>query len=182
MTCEARRLLFDYYREKPRKPCPIRLPRFFSKMAEICAIPTKPFRRSGFRFDGLITPTYAARRVSEIRKRLKAMAQSAAKTKKRYAFDYCLTTKKQKSRPTPTGAGRTYVPVAQWIARRTPTPKVAGSNPVGHTTPSRLRRAVRVPLYLQRVMQLIAGGFFVFIECVSVDVQRCRDLRVAEEA
>ena len=37
-------------------------------------------------------------------------------------------------------------------------------------------------LYLQRVMQLIAGGFFVFIECVGVDVQRCRDLRVAEEA
>ncbi len=28
-------------------------------------------------------------------------------------------------------------------------------------------------LYLQRIMQLVAGGFFVFIECVSVDVQRC---------
>ena len=61
MTCEARRLLFDYYREKPRKPCPIRLPRFFSIMAEICATPTKPLRRSGFRLDGLITPTTVIR-------------------------------------------------------------------------------------------------------------------------
>ena len=24
-------------------------------------------------------------------------------------------------------------------------------------------------------MQLVAGGFFIFVECVSVDVQRCRD-------
>ena len=48
---------------------------------------------------GHITPTYAARRVSEIRKRLKALAHRAAKTKKRYAFDYCLTTKKQKADP-----------------------------------------------------------------------------------
>lgn len=45
------------------------------------------------------TPTYAARRVSEIRKRLKALAHSAAKTKKRYVFDYCLTTRKQKAYP-----------------------------------------------------------------------------------
>ena len=30
-------------------------------------------------------------------------------------------------------------------------------------------------------MQLVAGGFFIFVECVSVDVQRCRDLRVPEE-
>ena len=37
-------------------------------------------------------------------------------------------------------------------------------------------------LYLQRIMQLIAGGFLIFVECVSVDVQRCRDLRVTEEA
>ena len=34
-----------------------RLPRFFSKMAEICATPTEPLRRKAFRFDGLITPT-----------------------------------------------------------------------------------------------------------------------------
>ena len=39
----------------------------------------------------------------------------------------------------------------------------------------------RVPLYLQRIMQLVAGGFLIFVECVSVDVQRCRDLRVPEE-
>ncbi len=51
------RLLFDYYREKPRKPCPARLPRFFFKMPKICAIMIKPLRRSGFRLDGLITPT-----------------------------------------------------------------------------------------------------------------------------
>ena len=57
MTCKARRLLFDYYREKSRKPCPIRLPRFFSKMTEICATLTKPLRRRAFRLDGLITPT-----------------------------------------------------------------------------------------------------------------------------
>ena len=60
MTCEARRLLFDYYREKPRKPCPIRLPRFFFKMPKIRATPTKPLRRRAFRFDGLITPTLKA--------------------------------------------------------------------------------------------------------------------------
>ena len=36
-------------------------------------------------------------------------------------------------------------------------------------------------LYLQRIMQLVAGSFFVLIECVSVDIQRCRDLRVTEE-
>ena len=60
MTCEARRLLFDYYRKKPRKPCLARLPRFFFKMVEICAISTKPLRRSGFRLDGLITPTLKA--------------------------------------------------------------------------------------------------------------------------
>ena len=29
-------------------------------MAEICAISTKPLRRSGFRLDGLITPTLKA--------------------------------------------------------------------------------------------------------------------------
>ena len=95
MTCEARRLLFDYYRKKLRKPCPIRLPRFSFKMPEICAAPIKPLLRRTFRLDGLITPTYAARRVSEIRKRLKSLAPDAVKTKKRYAFDYCLTTKKQ---------------------------------------------------------------------------------------
>ena len=49
--------LFDYYRKKPRKPYLARLPRFFSKMAEICATPTKPLRRRAFRLDGLITPT-----------------------------------------------------------------------------------------------------------------------------
>ena len=56
----TRRLLFDYYREKPRKTCLARLPRLFFKMAEICAISTKPLRRSGFRLDGLITPTLKA--------------------------------------------------------------------------------------------------------------------------
>ena len=60
MTCEARRLLFDYYRKKPRKPCPIRLPRFSFKMPKICAISTKPLRRRAFRLDGLITPTLKA--------------------------------------------------------------------------------------------------------------------------
>ena len=60
MTCEARRLLFDYYREKPRKPCLAKLPRFFFKMAEICATPTKPLRRRAFQLDGLITPTLKA--------------------------------------------------------------------------------------------------------------------------
>ena len=60
MTRKARRLLFDYYRKKPREPCPVRLPRFFFKMAEICAISTKPLRRKAFRFDGLITPTLKA--------------------------------------------------------------------------------------------------------------------------
>ena len=47
-----------------------------------------------------------------------------------------------------------------------------------------LRQAVfldTATLYLQRIMQLVAGGFFIFVECVSVDVQRCRDLRVPEE-
>ena len=52
--------LFDYYRKKPRKPCLARLPRFFSKMPEICATPTKPLRRRAFRLDGLITPTLKA--------------------------------------------------------------------------------------------------------------------------
>ena len=51
------RLLFDYYRKKPRTPCAARLPRFFFKMPKICAIMIKPLRRSGFRLDGLITPT-----------------------------------------------------------------------------------------------------------------------------
>ena len=60
MTCEARRLLFDYYREKPRKSCPARLPRFFLKMPEICARPIKALRRRAFRLDGLITPTLKA--------------------------------------------------------------------------------------------------------------------------
>ena len=60
MTCGAHRLLFDYYREKPQKSCPARLPRFFFKMAEICAISTKPLRRKAFRFGGLITPTLKA--------------------------------------------------------------------------------------------------------------------------
>ena len=51
------RLLFDYYRKKPRESCAARLPRFFFKMPKICAIMIKPLRRSGFRLDGLITPT-----------------------------------------------------------------------------------------------------------------------------
>ena len=62
MTCDLRRLLFDYYCKKPREPCPARLPRFSFKMPEICAIPIKPLRRSSFRFDGLITPTPKAMR------------------------------------------------------------------------------------------------------------------------
>ena len=53
----ARRLLFDYYRKKPRKSCPVRLPRFFFRMAEICVTPTKPLPCRAFRLDGLITPT-----------------------------------------------------------------------------------------------------------------------------
>jgi len=32
----------------------------FFKMPEICATPIKPLRRSGFRIDGLITPTLKA--------------------------------------------------------------------------------------------------------------------------
>ena len=50
-------LLFDYYRERPRKPCDARLPRFSHKMPQISAIPTKPFCRNGSRLDGLITPS-----------------------------------------------------------------------------------------------------------------------------
>ena len=60
MTCGAHRLLFDYYREKPRKSCPARPPRFFFKMPEICVNPTEPLRRRDFRLDGLITPTLKA--------------------------------------------------------------------------------------------------------------------------
>lgn len=51
------RLLFDYYRKKPQKLCPARLPRFFFKMTEICEISTKHLRRRAFQLDGLITPT-----------------------------------------------------------------------------------------------------------------------------
>ena len=47
-------------REKPRKSCPVRLPRFSFRMAEICVTPTKPLRRRASRFDGLITPTLKA--------------------------------------------------------------------------------------------------------------------------
>ena len=54
------RLLFDYYRKEPQKPCPARLLRFFFKMPQICVIPIKPLRRKAFRFDGLITPTLKA--------------------------------------------------------------------------------------------------------------------------
>ena len=60
MTCEARRLLFDYYHENPPEPCPTRILWFFFKMAEICATSTKPLRRRAFRLDGLITPTLKA--------------------------------------------------------------------------------------------------------------------------
>ena len=60
MTCDLLRLLFDYYRKKPQKPCLARLLRFFFKMPKICAIPTKPLRRKTFRLDGLITPTLKA--------------------------------------------------------------------------------------------------------------------------
>ena len=70
MTCEARRLLFDYYREKPRKSCPARLPSFFLKMPEICARPIKALRRRAFRLDGLITPTFQAFPVEIWRKAL----------------------------------------------------------------------------------------------------------------
>ena len=44
-------------REKPRESCAARIPRFFLKMPEICAISTKPLRRRAFRLDSLITPT-----------------------------------------------------------------------------------------------------------------------------
>ena len=60
MTCEVLGLLFDYYREKPRKPCPTRILWLFFKMAEICVISIKPLRRRAFRLDGLITPTLKA--------------------------------------------------------------------------------------------------------------------------
>ena len=60
VACITRRLLFDYYREKLRKPCPVRPPRFFLKMPEICARPIKALRRRAFRLDGLITPTLKA--------------------------------------------------------------------------------------------------------------------------
>ena len=60
MTCDLLRLLFDYYRKEPQKPCPARLLRFFFKMPQICVIPIKPLRRKAFRFDGLITPTLKA--------------------------------------------------------------------------------------------------------------------------
>ena len=60
MTCGAHRLLFDYYCEKPQKPCGARLLRFSHKMPQICAIPTKPLYHNGFRLDGLRTPTLKA--------------------------------------------------------------------------------------------------------------------------
>ena len=60
VACITRRLLFDYYREKLRKPCPVRPPRFFLKMPKICAIPTKPLSCRAFQFAGLITPTLKA--------------------------------------------------------------------------------------------------------------------------
>ena len=47
-------------RKKPRKSCPVRLPRFFFKMAEICVTPIKPLPCRAFRFDGLIAPTLKA--------------------------------------------------------------------------------------------------------------------------
>ena len=56
----GRRLLFDYYREKSRKTCPARILWLFFKMAEICAISTKPLPCRAFRLDGLITPTLKA--------------------------------------------------------------------------------------------------------------------------
>ena len=52
------RLLFDYYRKKPRTPCAARLPRFFFKMPKICAIMIKPLRRSGFRDKGVRTKSW----------------------------------------------------------------------------------------------------------------------------
>lgn len=70
MTCEALRLLFDYYCKKPRRLCAVRLPRFFFKMPESCAIPIKYLRRKALRLDGLITPTFQARSVERWRKAL----------------------------------------------------------------------------------------------------------------
>ena len=60
MTCEVLRLLFDYYREKAGRPCPIRPPGFSCKLTQICVTPTKPLRRKAFLLDGLITPTLKA--------------------------------------------------------------------------------------------------------------------------
>ena len=37
-------------------------------------------------------------------------------------------------------------------------------------------------LYLQRIMQLVAGGFFVLVECVRVNIQRGRRLAVTEKS
>ena len=60
MTCEALGLLFDYYCEKPQKPCGARLLKFSHKMPQICATPTKPLCHNGLRLDSLITPTLKA--------------------------------------------------------------------------------------------------------------------------
>ena len=60
MTCEACRLLFDYYHENPRSPCATRVLRFSHKSPEICAIPTKALYHNGLWLDGLITPTLKA--------------------------------------------------------------------------------------------------------------------------
>ena len=68
MTCEVLRLLFDYCCKKPRKSCPVRLPRFFFRMVEICVTPTKPLRRRAFRLDGLITPTLKAAGSNPVRR------------------------------------------------------------------------------------------------------------------
>jgi len=70
MTCEARRLLFDYYREKTPQAFPPTPPPCVSKMPEICARPIKALRRRAFRLDGLITPTFQAFPVEIWRKAL----------------------------------------------------------------------------------------------------------------
>ena len=50
------RLLFDYYRKKPRESCAAR--RFLQNAENLCNHDqTTALRRSGFRLDGLITPT-----------------------------------------------------------------------------------------------------------------------------
>ena len=52
-----RRLLFDYYRKKPRRHCTAMPPGFSYQTLQIYLKPTKPLGPNGFSFDRLMTPT-----------------------------------------------------------------------------------------------------------------------------